>query len=445
MKEFIEGTFNSQIRDLQRLVSVRSVSRGEPAMPGKPFGKSVDEALQTALSIARNLGFENVRNLDGYAGVIEYGEGEETLGILAHLDVVPAGEGWTYPPFGAQLHGGRIYGRGTLDDKGAAVSAMYALAAVKESGVRMRRKVRIILGTDEEIGSLGVAHYLKVEGPPTLAFTPDAEYPVVNSEMGILQATYRREGTYGIRVSVGTAANVIPGVVTATLPVPAKETLIPDGFTACFAGNTVTVTGRGGHASMPSFAKNALQAMLQVLREQELPEPDASLVNGLSSLWAMDLHGERFGIDVSDESGLTTYSPDMFTVDETGATFTCDCRHPFSLQAEDLLKTWDAAYGRIGFSRVSEVIKPGHFLPADSELVSTLMRVYNTINRSDSKPLTMGGGTYARELPNAVAFGIVREGDQNLCHVPDESVALDDLRFNTEVMAEAIRELAAYK
>ena len=339
MKEFIEGTFNSQIRDLQRLVSVRSVSRGEPAMPGKPFGKSVDEALQTALNIARNLGFENVRNLDGYAGVIEYGEGEETLGILAHLDVVPAGEGWTYPPFGAQLHGGRIYGRGTLDDKGAAVSAMYALAAVKESGVRMRRKVRIILGTDEEIGSLGVAHYLKVEGPPTLAFTPDAEYPVVNSEMGILQATYRREGTYGIRVSVGTAANVIPGVVTATLPVPAKETLIPDGFTACFAGNTVTVTGRGGHASMPSFAKNALQAMLQVLREQELPEPDASLVNGLSSLWAMDLHGERFGIDVSDESGRTTYSPDMFTVDETGATFTCDCRHPFSLQAEDLLKT----------------------------------------------------------------------------------------------------------
>ena len=94
---------------------------------------------------------------------------------------------------------------------------------------------------------------------------------------------------------------------------------------------------------------------------------------------------------------------------------------------------------------MSEVIKPGHFLPADSELVSTLMRVYNTINRSDSKPLTMGGGTYARELPNAVAFGIVREGDQNLCHVPDESVALDDLRFNTEVMAEAIRELAAYK
>lgn len=152
MKEFIHATMEQQIRDLQMLVRIPSVSRGEPPEEGKPFGKTVYAALEAALDIARGLGFTKVWHTDGYAGVVEYGEGDETLGILAHLDVVPEGQGWTYPPYGGEIHNGRIYGRGTLDDKGAAVSALYALAAVKASGLPMKRKVRIILGTDEEIG-----------------------------------------------------------------------------------------------------------------------------------------------------------------------------------------------------------------------------------------------------------------------------------------------------
>ena len=442
MKKFIQSTLDRQVADLQRLVRIPSVSRGEPPEEGKPFGKTVFAALETALDIARGLGFERVWHTDGYAGVIEYGSGKETVGILAHLDVVPEGEGWTYPPYGAEIHNGRVYGRGTLDDKGAAVSALYALAAVKELGLPMKRKVRIILGTDEEIGSLGVEHYLKTEGAPDLSFTPDAEYPVVNSEMGILQSTYHAEGRFGIRCSVGTAANVIPGVVTAVLPCEAKAVPVPDGFEASFSENTITVTGRGGHASMPAFAKNALLAMMDILSRQALPAPDLNVVTDLNRLWRMDMHGETLGLDVTDDSGRTTYSPDVFRMDESGVTFICDCRHPFSLTAESILDSLDRAYGGISFSRVGQVIKPGHFMPADSELVSTLMRVYNRINQSNAKPLTMGGGTYARELPNAVAFGIVREGRDNLCHVPDEYIAIDDLLFNTEVMAEAIKQLA---
>lgn len=441
-KEFIHSTLDRQVADLQKLVRVPSVSRGEPPEEGKPFGKTVFAALETALEIARGLGFEKVWHTDGYAGVIEYGSGRETLGILAHLDVVPEGEGWTYPPYGAEIHNGRVYGRGTLDDKGAAVSAIYALAAVKESGLPMKRKVRIILGTDEEIGSLGVEHYLKTEGAPDLSFTPDAEYPVVNSEMGILQSTYHTDGAFGVRCSVGTAANVIPGVVTAVLPCKAEPVPVPDGFEADFSENTITVTGRGGHASMPSFAKNALLCMLDVLSRQPLPAADRRAVSDLNRLWKFDMHGETLGLDVKDDSGRTTYSPDVFRMDETGVTFICDCRHPFSLKAETVLDTLDHAYGGIGFTRTGQVIKPGHFMPADSELVSALMRVYNEINHSDAKPLTMGGGTYARELPNAVAFGIVREGHDNLCHVPDEYIAIDDLLFNTEIMAEAITQLA---
>ena len=443
MQRFGEETLDRQIADLQRLVRIPSVSRGMPAEPGKPFGRNVAAALETALEIARGLGFDRVWSVDGYAGVVEYGEGPETLGVLAHLDVVPEGEGWTYPPYGAELHGGRIYGRGTLDDKGAAVSALYALAVVKASGLGMKRKVRVILGTDEEKGSSGVEHYLAVEGAPELAFTPDAEYPVVNSEMGILQATYRQQGPFAIRVSVGSAANVIPGAVTVKLPQQAETVPVPEGFSAEFAGDTITVTGRGGHASMPENAKNALLAAINLLSWQDLPEPDASLVKGLSDCWAFDLHGEQLGIDVTDESGRTTYSPDVFQVDEAGASFTCDCRHPFSQPADAILAATDAAYGALGFTRADTVVKAGHFIPADSELVSALMRVYNRINGGEAKPLTMGGGTYARELPYAVAFGVVREGAPNLCHMPDESISVDDLRFHTLVMAEAIKELAA--
>ena len=441
MRNWIETTLRDQIEDLKTLVRIPSVSRGTPAEPGKPFGRTVYEALQAALAIARRLGLK-AWDVDGYCGVVEYGEGEEVLGILAHLDVVPEGEGWSVPPYSATEKDGRIIGRGTLDDKSPALSAIYALAAIKASGKQMKRRVRVILGCDEEIGSLGVEHYLKVEGQPTLAFTPDAEYPAVNSEMGILQTTYEKNYPSALKIDCGTAANVIPGVIRAELPCEPIRVDAPEGYTVTYAGNCITVEGRGGHASMPEFAKNALEALMLILVQQPLPAEDKATVLALHTLWKLDMHGESLGIDVTDESGRITYQPDVIRFDETGVRFIADCRHPFSAKAEDLLAKWDAAYGEAGFVRADATIKPGHFIPADSELVSTLMNVYNELNGSDSKPLSMGGGTYARELENAVAFGIVREGEESMCHMPDESISVEDIRFNTNVMAEAIRRLA---
>ena len=441
MKNWIEQTLPAQIEDLKALVRIPSVSRGDPAEEGKPFGKTVYEALQAALAIARRLGLK-AWDVDGYCGVVEYGEGEEVLGILAHLDVVPEGEGWSVPPYSATEKDGRIIGRGTLDDKSPALSAIYALAAAKECGLEMKRRVRVILGCDEEIGSLGVEHYLKIEGQPTLAFTPDAEYPVVNSEMGIMHTTYEKHYPSQLRIDCGTAANVIPGVIRAELPVKAVPVHAPAGYTVTYDENRITVEGRGGHASMPEFAKNALQALMKILTVQPLPDADKETVRALYALWQFDMHGETLGIDVTDESGRTTYSPDVIRFDETGVRFIADCRHPFTAKAEDLLQKWDDAYGKAGFAHTDTVIKPGHFIPADSELVSTLMNIYNELNGSNSKPLSMGGGTYARELENAVAFGIVREGEESMCHMPDESISIEDIRFNTMCMAEAIRRLA---
>ena len=191
MEDIIEKSFAQQVEDLQELIRIPSVSRGEPK-EGMPYGENVYNALRKAQEIARKLGFENVWDVEARCGVVEYGEGDELVAVMAHLDVVPEGTGWTYPPYGAEIHDGAMYGRGTADDKGAAVSALYALYALKESGAKMKRRVRILLGCDEERGSTGMERYREVEGEPTMAFTPDASYPVVNSEMNISHMVFKR-------------------------------------------------------------------------------------------------------------------------------------------------------------------------------------------------------------------------------------------------------------
>lgn len=442
MKQFIEDTFAEQVRDLQALVRIPSVSRGTPEA-GKPLGREVDRALKAALELARKLGFTKVMDLDGYCGVVEYGEGKELLGVMAHLDVVPEGSGWTYPPYEARIVDGRMYGRGVLDDKGAAVSALYALAAVKNSGKKMRRRVRIILGCDEERGWACMNRYGKTEPEPDLAFTPDADYPVVNSEMGILQTVWQQKGKFALRIEVGTAPNVIPGEASAALPFAPLPVEAGEGYSVRIEGNMLHVTGRGGHAAEPQLAHNALLELLRLLTKQPLPEADKALVTSLHALLGMDRHGETLGVDKTDESGRLTLSPDMLTVNEEGATLTCDCRYPFGWQSEALLDTLKASFGGAGFTHTGGKNSPGHFIPAESELVRTLMDIYKRNTGSDAKPLSIGGGTYARSFHNAVAFGTVGEGEPSLCHMPDENVTLDSIKFNTLVMAQAIDELAA--
>lgn len=425
-KRFIEQTFSEQVDRLRELVRIPSVSRGEPK-DGMPLGQAVHDALHFVLDLAKTLGFPTVYDLDGRCGIIEFGQGKEMLGIMAHLDVVPAGSGWTHDPFGAELVGDRIYGRGTIDDKSAALSALYAMAAVKDSGVLMKRRVRLILGCDEERGWSCMERYHQTEPEPDLAFTPDADYPVVNSEMGILHTTYHKDYASAVRMQVGVAANVIPGEAEALV-----------------GGKTVSAAGRGGHAAMPELAENALQKLVGLLCKETEGE-DKRLFSGLWELWQDDRHGQHLGIDRTDESGRLTYSPDMLTIDGTGATLVTDCRYPFSMPHDTLLSALDKAYGALGFVRTEERNQDSHYIPADSELVKTLLEVYNACAGANEKPLSIGGGTYARSFQNAVAFGINPVGADDLCHMPDEYITLEQIRFNTTVMADAVERLAAGK
>ena len=442
LQAFIDATMDLQVKDLQSLVRIPSVSRGEPR-EGMPFGRDVHDALEEAFRIARDLGFTEMRSLDGKCGIIDYGEGDEMLMILAHLDVVPAGNGWTVEPFGGVLKDGRVYGRGTHDDKGAAVSALYALAAVKDAGIPMRRRVRIFLGLDEEVGMGDIERYKATEQEPDLAFTPDADYPVVNGEMNIGHVTYHCPlESAGFTASIGTAGNVIPGEAEAVLSTDAAACELPEGYTLTIDGGHIAVHGTGGHAAFPETARNAMQALFEVLCAQYLPAPAYGAVSALHAMFDYDMHGESFGLDVTDASGRLTLMPTMLRADDTGITVTLDTRFPTSLSGEALLEKLDACFTACGYVRTEAGISLGHYVPEDGELVSTLMDVYETHIGHAAKPYSIGGGTYARDFKNAVAFGPTMEGAENMCHVADEYVTVADLKFNTGVMAEAIARLA---
>ena len=430
MLDIIEKSFEEQVKDLQELIRIPSVSRGEPK-EGMPYGEHVFNALRKAQDIARKLGFEKVWDVEARCGVVEYGEGDELVAVMAHLDVVPEGTGGQYPPYGAEIHDGAMYGRGTADDKGAAVSALYALYALKESGAKMKRRVRILLGCDEERGSTGMQRYKEVEGEPTMAFTPDATYPVVNSEMNISHMIFKKEYSTAVQAQVGTALNVIPGEAAAT--VPGKDGPI-----------ALSLKGKEGHASMPDHADNALMKLLRAIADSNVPPADKETFGALCDLFCGYSHGEGLGVDFTDASGRLTLAPTKLVADETGVTVGFDCRYPASMTFEQLTGPIDERLGALGFAVRDRSNSLGHYIAPDTELVSTLMDVYGELSGDrDAKPLSIGGGTYAREFQNAVAIGVTRPDRPDLCHIANENILLSEMLFNTRYMAECLKRLAA--
>ena len=280
LNAIIESMHDEMIDTLQKWIRVPSV-KGEAA-PGAPFGKEVRSMLDMALADCEQMGFKT-QNFDGYIAHADLGEGsdEDALAILAHLDVVPEGDGWKYPPYGAVIENGRMYGRGTSDDKGPAVAALYAMKAVKDAGIPLRHKVRLILGCDEESGWEDIAHYNKVATMPRMGFSPDASYPIINIEKGIcrleLHGVLSNEGLQVIAFNNGERPNVIPGRASALVAgdaatvaqaeAAAKKLDIPAEVQLTDKGVSITVTGISGHAAYPETARNANGEMLLLLRE----------------------------------------------------------------------------------------------------------------------------------------------------------------------------------
>lgn len=444
---------------VQELVRIRSVA-GDPA-PEAPFGRGPAEALHKALAISRNLGFRT-GNLDNYIGYAEYGEGTEYVAVLGHLDTVPEGENWNYPPFGGELHDGKLYGRGALDDKGPIIAALFGLKAVVESGLLLSRKVRILFGTDEETGNLDVKHYLSREPPPATGFTPDADFPVVFAEKGIYWIVLEKEtlpvkhGKRLLSLEGGTAPNVVPDTASTRLLHPDPDTLITqcEGFSRDTGYNlsaeehdgTIAIRSEGlsAHASTPDEGKNAIMQLIAFLATLDPGTVDLSTtIRFFNQVIGMETSGRSFGLELSDvPSGPLTLNVGMIELKDDLFRLTIDIRHPVTIPGDMILEKIQARIQGSGISmKVLKYDLPLYY-PSDSSLIQTLNEVYRDLERDDTPPVGIGGGTYARRLPNIVAFGPYRPGQRPPIHARDEFITRDELIADARIYAHAIYALA---
>lgn len=441
---------NDMVRDLRGCLSIHSLK--SKAAPGAPFGRDIQDCLDYTLKLADEMGFL-VKDHEGYYGSIEMGEGDETFGILVHLDIVPIGEGWTFDPLGKDLVDGKLYGRGALDDKGPAIAALYAMKAVSEAGIPLRRKVRLILGCDEESGMQCMEYFKKHDVTPDLSISPDGEFPLTNSEKSIVNAVFERRFQSSITVSAGEAANVVPGEAVAFVPIPLADVKdIAESFgnnsdcslvlTAKDGGTHIKVIGSIAHASMPEEGLNALQSMFCFLSLLPLEKDDMAIVLSLKEKFKMEYYGQSIGLDKADVSGRLTLNMGVVRWDETGFALTFDLRCPTSLSSEGIKKALCDAMEPTGALLKHYLFKPGYSLAEDSEIVSKLLNVFKARTGLDLPPKKIGGGTYARTLPNAVSFGPDGYLCESSAHVADEFITIEQLLFNAKILADAIIALA---
>ncbi len=385
--------------------------------------------LHWVLDLAQSMGF-TTGNMDDMVGWAEYGEGEELVCVLGHLDVVPAGNGWTKNPFGGEIENGRLYGRGTTDDKGPMIAALYALKEIKDRGIPLKRRIRLLFGTEEETGCEDMKYYVEHGGElPTLGFTPDGEFPLIHGEKGLLIESYRCSFAPGQMKALwgGTAANMVPDSACAVLE----------------DGTKIECKGKSCHGAEPWNGENAIGKLLAKLNALPLAGQLKTAVSFLHSRIGMETDGTSLGIAMEDApSGRLSFNLGMLRGDETSMTVTVNYRYPVTKHYDDCVPQVQAAFAQAGFELINSSHDEKLFLPEDHPLVEKLIGVYNGYTGETAHPICIGGGTYAKSMPNIVAFGPIFPGDEVTEHEPDEYIALDRLAQNFDMIRLAMLALA---
>ncbi|MGG0236037.1 dipeptidase PepV [Bacillus tropicus] len=450
------------IRDTQQFLQIKSVWEEESAKEGAPFGEGVEKALSFMLHKGETEGFTS-KNLEGYAGHLEMGQGEELVGILCHVDVVPEGDGWTTPAYSADIRDGKIFARGAIDDKGPTMAAYYAMKIVKELGLPLSKRVRMILGTDEESNWKCVDHYFKNEEMPTIGFAPDADFPIINAEKGISDiqvvqnGSEEKKGTYElVSFESGRRLNMVPdfaeAVVTGedvnTLTVAYEEYLqtAKKIGEAIVEGNTVTlqIKGISAHGSTPEKGENAGLLLANFLTTVALDGKGESFVSFATETFTGDTLGEKAGISYKDDiSGpLTVNVGRLSYAKENGGNLGLNVRYPVTTNFEEMIANLKEYVGTHGFEVADYSNSRPHHVDKDHVLIRTLQRVYEEQTGEKAELLAIGGGTYARSLKAGVAFGPLFPGKEELAHQKDEYIEIEDLLKATAIYAQAIHELA---
>lgn len=438
---------DEMFESIKESVAICSV-KGEPESDA-PYGREVKKALDHTLALGEKMGFKT-GNVDNRVGWIEYGEGEEMVGVLGHVDVVPLGEGWDHDPLGCEVCDGKMYGRGVQDDKGPTIGAIYALKAIRDLGLPLDRRIRVLFGCDEESGSSCVEHYIKVgEELPTIGFTPDAQFPAIFCEKGqtFWMASKKIEEAPSIKVlsiEGGVAKNVVTPkctlVAEGDLAVEEKEYITvekKDGKTI------VTAEGVSAHGSTPELGKNAAIRLFDALKGNQLGGDLQKVIDFIMEKIGWETNGSSLDICYEDEeTGNTTVNLGMIHYDGKEFSFTLDIRYPKNATEEAVVasvKEHLTAYGIDVETDLHSLL----YVPKDSELVQKLTKVYcEETGDMDAKPIAIGGGTYAKSFDNMVAFGPIFPGEEEVIHAPNEYANMDNLVRSVQITAAAMYELA---
>ncbi len=437
-KQLLEQNFENMVSVLQKVIRFNT-EKAMPA-PNAPFGVELKNCLDYVLELSQQFGFTTY-NCNGYAGHVDFvGSGTKTVGVLGHLDVVPSkAEEWKYPPYGGEIHDGKLFGRGTMDDKGPMIACLFALKALKDAGFQPSSTVRLIFGCDEESGMECMHNYFKHQPFPDISFSPDGDFPVINREKGIFQYdVVCGKLPDGVTIMAGERANVVPSLCVATSPIQLE---VIGNTTEKLENGVYTYTsyGKSAHGSTPNEGVNATHAIIEMLAKVY---PSNETLAFLHSK-CLDTTGKLWGINLHDnESGNLTCSLDIIrTATDGTVTITVDIRFPVSFSCQHMNDVICANTPK-EFQVVPNHVSEPLFVPADTYLVSTLMDIYNTTMKVQTEPLAIGGGTYSRCLPNCVAFGPLFPGEEQTIHMPNECIDLDNLKLMAELYMEALYRLA---
>ena len=475
---------DEMVTSLQELIQIRSVQ--DKAEVNAPFGRGVAEAFNHMLKKAEADGFET-ENVDNYGGHIEFGgyildeegniEGtsEEVMGILAHLDVVPEGTGWKHEPYSGTVEDNKVYGRGAMDDKGPLLAAYYAMKALKDCGYVPEKKVRLILGLDEETGWEGMKYYLSKVKAPDFGFTPDADFPAIHGEMGILVFQLAKKigktNAKGLELRSlkgGEAANMVADSARAV--VRAEKTELYDMVKQlaatyrdehCKEGGKahgakinckgigksleITVSGVSAHGATPEKGVNAITIMMDFLSQLGLINDDiCEFIDFYNQHIGFELNGTNMGCGLEDEpSGKLVLNVGTIELEKEALIMSINIRYPVTFKEEEVYEAIMPVVNKYNMGIIKLKGRGPIYMPKDSELITTLMEAYkNHTGDRESEPIVIGGGTYARAADNIVAFGCVFPNEEELAHQKNEFIDIDKFILSTKIFAEAIYKLA---
>ncbi|MDD2220509.1 MAG: Sapep family Mn(2+)-dependent dipeptidase [Clostridia bacterium] len=446
--KYLDNHYNKLEDAVCHLLSLPSVLDETTASKDAPFGYDLAVTLEHFLAEAQGLGFR-ARNLEGYLGFIDFGpESAQTVGILGHLDVVPVGEGWTKKPFGGQIFNDKIYGRGAVDDKAPLVACLYAMSAIKELGMPIKKKIRLIAGCDEET-DFRCINYYKKQGLsiPDYGFSPDAEFPLIFAEKQIIHCTLEADlPDYGLEISCGNAVNMVPGSATVKFISPYWLRKTKAVRLKLDKNNSCLINGRTAHASTPSEGKNAAKSLLAFLAQNADSEQFKNICRTLLQ-FAPDNEFQpalnALGLGLEDETGILTCCLTMLSLKNNHLSLSLDVRFPISGVSKSVKAQIEAIGARAGLQMTSYKYKDGLLIEKDSELIKKLLSAYSEISgEKNPAPIAIGGGTYARALENFCAFGPAFPGGGYPAHQPDEFISRADLLLLSKIYALAICNLA---